>query len=480
MQFTAQISEPNTNTECLITFANQIDANNYNYVDFDAKLATTWLNIENNHHIKRELLVGIGDGNITLNKLNKIIKAAVTRLKQFKINTIHLSFDNIKNNLQHETLNVTRLVLEGLSSNYYSFNHYKTKIEHEAKITPNIIVVAENNTDFELLKPICAQAYAISQGVNFAKNVANLPPNHCTPSIMANKALDLADKYSAIKVEVLDEEQLQQLGAGAFLAVAKGSKEQGKLIVLHYQGAKQDIKPIVLVGKGITFDSGGISLKPGLNMDEMKFDMCGAASVLGTFKSLANLQLPINVIGIMACAENMPSGNATRPGDIVTSLNGTTIEILNTDAEGRLVLCDALTYAEQFNPSYVIDIATLTGACLVALGTHTSGLLGNNQQLIEQIMTAANVAGDNAWQLPMDDIYDELLDSPFADVANIGGARGGTITAGCFLARFAQKYSWAHLDIAGTAWISGGKEKGATGRPVALLTQLLINLSQNN
>ncbi|HAF92005.1 MAG TPA: leucyl aminopeptidase, partial [Pseudomonas sp.] len=230
-----------------------------------------------------------------------------------------------------------------------------------------------------------------------------------------------------------------------------------------------------LVGKGITFDTGGISLKPGLGMDEMKYDMCGAASVLGTFRAVVEMQLPINLVGLLACAENMPSGGATRPGDIVTTMSGQTVEILNTDAEGRLVLCDTLTYAERFKPRAVIDVATLTGACIVALGSNTSGLLGNDQNLIDQLREAGEAAADRAWQLPLFDEYQEQLDSPFADIANIGGPKAGTITAACFLSRFAKAYPWAHLDIAGTAWVSGGKEKGATGRPVPLLTQYLLD-----
>jgi len=233
--------------------------------------------------------------------------------------------------------------------------------------------------------------------------------------------------------------------------------------------------PYALVGKGITFDTGGISLKPGLGMDEMKYDMCGAASVLGTFRAVLELQLPINLVGLLACAENMPSGKATRPGDIVTTLSGQTVEILNTDAEGRLVLCDTLTYAERFKPRAVIDVATLTGACIVALGSHTSGLLGNDRELAQQLLGAGEQAGDRAWQLPLFDEYQEQLDSPFADIANIGGPKAGTVTAACFLSRFTKQYPWAHLDIAGTAWISGGKEKGATGRPVPLLTQYLLD-----
>ena len=269
--------------------------------------------------------------------------------------------------------------------------------------------------------------------------------------------------------------RLLELGAGAFLAVSQGSDQPGCIIVLQYNGGKKGDKPYALVGKGITFDTGGISLKPGLGMDEMKYDMGGAASVLGTLKAVLELQLPINLVCLLACAENMPSGGATRPGDIVTTMSGQTVEILNTDAEGRLVLCDTLTYAERFEPRAVVDVATLTGACIVALGSNTSGLLGNNDELIQQLLQAGESAADRAWQLPLFDEYQEQLDSPFADIANIGGPKAGTITAACFLSRFTKKYPWAHLDIAGTAWTSGGKEKGATGRPVPLLTQYLLD-----
>ena len=263
----------------------------------------------------------------------------------------------------------------------------------------------------------------------------------------------------------------------SFLAVSKGSDRPGRIITIEYQADRPEA-PVVLVGKGITFDTGGISLKPGLGMDEMKFDMCGAASVLGTVRALCESRLPIHVVAAIAAAENMPSGKATRPGDIVTTMSGQTVEILNTDAEGRLVLCDTLTYAERFKPQAVIDIATLTGACIVALGSNVSGLMGNNDTLIKQILKAGETADDRAWQLPLYDEYQEQLDSPFADIANIGGPKAGTITAGCFLSRFAKAYSWAHLDIAGTAWVSGGKDKGATGRPVPLLTQYLLDRAQ--
>jgi leucyl aminopeptidase len=262
---------------------------------------------------------------------------------------------------------------------------------------------------------------------------------------------------------------------GSFLSVAAGSDESAKLIVLEHKGGKKADQPVALVGKGVTFDTGGISLKPGASMDEMKYDMCGAASVLGTFSAIAALKLPINVVGVIPATENMPNGSATKPGDIVTSMSGKTIEILNTDAEGRLILCDALTYVQQYKPSAVIDIATLTGAVIIALGHHISGLISNNNKLAKEVLAAGDDAQDLAWQLPLDEKFQRQLHSNFADIANIGGRAAGTITAGCFLSRFTEDVEWAHLDIAGTAWVSGTTAKGATGRPVPLLTQFLIN-----
>ena len=302
-----------------------------------------------------------------------------------------------------------------------------------------------------------------------------MPPNICHPSYLAEQAKELAKAHKNLKVDILDEKKLQALGAGAFLAVAQGSDQPPRMIVMQYNGGKKGEKPHALVGKGITFDTGGISIKPAAGMDEMKYDMGGAASVFGTLRAVLELQLPINLVCLLACAENMPSGGATRPGDIVTTMSGQTVEILNTDAEGRLVLCDTLTYAERFKPQSVIDIATLTGACIVALGSNVSGLMGNDDDLVNQILAAGRQADDRAWQLPLYDEYQEQLDSPFADIANIGGPKAGTITAGCFLSRFTKAYKWAHLDIAGTAWVSGGKDKGATGRPVPLLTQYLLD-----
>ena len=280
-------------------------------------------------------------------------------------------------------------------------------------------------------------------------------------------------KTHNLKASVLEEKDMEKLGMGSLLAVARGSEQPAKLIVLEYQGSGKKENPIVLVGKGVTFDTGGISLKPAAEMDEMKFDMSGAGSVLGTLLAIAEMKLPINVVGIIPATENMPGGKATKPGDVVTSMSGQTIEILNTDAEGRLILCDALTYAERYNPKVVIDIATLTGACVIALGNFTTGLISNDDKLAQALLAAGEQAIDRAWQLPLWDEYQDLLKSNFADIANIGGRAAGTITAACFLSRFTKKYRWAHLDIAGTAWKSG-KEKGSTGRPVPLLTQFLI------
>ncbi|TMS56711.1 leucyl aminopeptidase [Imbroritus primus] len=318
---------------------------------------------------------------------------------------------------------------------------------------------------------------AIASGMDLAKDLGNLPPNICTPTYLGDTARGIAKAYK-LKVEVLGRKQLEALKMGSFLAVAKGTEEPPQFIVLQYNGAaglaKSRQAPVVLVGKGITFDSGGISLKPGEGMDEMKYDMCGAASVLGTIQAAAEMKLKLNVVAIVPTCENMPSGRATKPGDVVTSMSGQTIEVLNTDAEGRLILCDALTYAERFKPAAVVDVATLTGACIIALGHVNSGLYARSDALAEELLKAGKTMLDTAWRMPLDDAYQEQLHSNFADIANIGGRPAGSVTAACFLARFTEKYDWAHLDIAGTAWKSGGKAKGATGRPVPLLTEFLI------
>ena len=317
------------------------------------------------------------------------------------------------------------------------------------------------------------RAAAIAEGVGAARHLANLPGNHCTPTILANEARKMA-RAQGLKVEVLDKRQIEALGMGSFLAVAQGSDEAPKFIVMHYSGAAKTQAPLVLVGKGITFDTGGISLKPGPEMDEMKFDMGGAASVVGTMRAVAQLKPKVNLVGIIAACENMPSGRALKPGDVVTSMSGQTIEVLNTDAEGRLILCDALTYAERFKPKAVVDIATLTGACVIALGGVRSGLFSADDGLAAELHAAGEAALDLAWRLPLDDEYDEGLKSNFADIPNIGGRAGGAITAAMFLKRFTAKLRWAHLDVAGTAWKSGAA-KGATGRPVGLLTHWVLS-----
>jgi leucyl aminopeptidase len=317
------------------------------------------------------------------------------------------------------------------------------------------------------------QGLAVTHGMSLARDLGNLPPNVCTPSYLAGEARELAKRYR-MKATVLGREDMERLGMHALLSVAQGSAEPPRFITLEYNGGPKNMKPVVLVGKGITFDTGGISIKPAAEMDEMKFDMCGAAAVLGTMKAAGEMRLPVNLVGAIPTTENMPGSRATRPGDVVKSLSGQTVEILNTDAEGRLILCDALTYVERFRPAAVIDIATLTGACVIALGHVATGLFANDEALAREVIAAGEAAYDRVWRLPLWEDYQEQMKSNFADFANIGGRPAGAVTAACFLARFARKYKWAHLDIAGTAWKSG-KEKGATGRPVPLLVQFLVN-----
>jgi leucyl aminopeptidase len=315
---------------------------------------------------------------------------------------------------------------------------------------------------------------AIGRGMNLARELGNTPANICTPTHLAEQARALARRHTRLRCRVLDEKQMLALGMHSLLSVTAGTREPARLIVLEYRGGAKDERPYALVGKGITFDSGGISLKPGAGMDEMKFDMCGAASVLGTMQALAETAPAMNVVAVVAACENMPSGSATRPGDVVKSMAGITIEILNTDAEGRLILCDALTYVKRFKPRSIVDIATLTGACVVALGKHATGLFSNDEALAAELLAAGNEAHDRAWQMPVWDDYQEQLKSNFADVANIGGPNAGSVTAACFLSRFATGEKWAHLDIAGTAWEQGAA-KGATGRPVGLLLRYLLS-----
>ncbi|WMN18827.1 leucyl aminopeptidase [Pseudomonas piscis] len=422
---------------------------------------------------ERLLLVGIGkDDELGDRPFRKIISGVLGTLKGLGGADAVLALDEVAVK-GRDSYGKTRLLAETLLDGGYVFDRYKSQ-KAEARPLKKITLLTIKAAQAEVERA-ATHAQAIASGMAFTRDLGNLPPNICHPSFLGEQAKALGKEFKGLKVEVLDEKKIKELGMGSFYAVGQGSEQPPRLIVMQYNGGKKSDKPFALVGKGITFDTGGISLKPGAGMDEMKYDMGGAASVFGTLRAVLELKLPINLVCILACAENMPSGGASRPGDIVTTMSGQTVEILNTDAEGRLVLCDALTYAERFKPQAVIDIATLTGACVVALGAHTSGLLGNNDELIGQLLSAGQQADDRAWQLPLFDEYQEQLDSPFADIANIGGPKAGTITAACFLSRFTKNMNWAHLDIAGTAWTSGGKDKGATGRPVPLLTQYLLD-----
>jgi leucyl aminopeptidase len=368
-----------------------------------------------------------------------------------------------------------------IRENAYRSDNLKSKKEPNSAGVKKI-AFAVSTKEADLAKTAITQSVALANGMELTKDLGNMPANYCTPTYLANTAKKLAKDFK-LGVEVLDRKQLEALKMGSFLSVTNGSEQPPKFIILKHMGGKAKDAPIVLVGKGITFDTGGISLKPGANMDEMKYDMCGAASVLGTLRAIAEMKLNLNVIGVIPTCENMPSGRATKPGDIVTSMSGQTIEVLNTDAEGRLILCDALTYTERFKPAAVVDIATLTGACITALGHHNSGLFTRHDdahdQLANELLAAGKATGDTAWRMPIEDVYQEQLKSNFADMANIGGPAAGSITAACFLERFTKKYTWAHLDIAGTAWKSGAA-KGATGRPVPLLTAFLVQRAQAN
>ncbi len=429
------------------------------------------------------LLAGLGDIDtaLTLRQIQKWLTSIDKALADSGCTSVVIDLEN----LLLESISRDRLLQQAtllLCGRRYQFTQFK-KSDTPAFPVKKIVfhLPTTKSPEKSAVKKISdkqAIAYgkAIANGMALTKDLGNMPPNICNPAYLAKQAQALSRKIPALTCKVFTQSQLKDMGAHAFLAVAQGSKQAGALIQLNYRGSKnRTAAPIVLVGKGITFDTGGISIKPAANMDEMKYDMCGAGTVLGVLQAIAELKLPINVIGMLAAAENMPSGHATRPGDIVTTLSGKTVEILNTDAEGRLVLCDTLTYVERFKPRAVIDIATLTGACIVALGHHTSAVLGNDEALVADLMAASQHINDKAWQLPLGEEYAEQLKSPFADMANIGPGGAGTITAAAFLSHYTKNYKWAHLDIAGTAWVSGGMNKGATGRPVPLLTQYLIS-----
>lgn len=372
-----------------------------------------------------------------------------------------------------DSYRLVRAAVSAADEAAYRFDECKSDSEAPKKPLRRVGFLVHTKAQLSAAERAASHGRAIGIGMRRAKDLANLPGNICTPTYLAEQAQALGRGKRKLKVSVLSEKQMAKLGMGSLLSVSRGSRQQARLIVMEYKGGKTGSKPIALVGKGLTFDAGGISIKPSAAMDEMKYDMCGGASVIGTLTACAELELPINVVGIVPSSENLPDGDANKPGDIVTSMSGQTIEVLNTDAEGRLILCDALTYTERFEPAAVIDIATLTGACIIALGDQASGLMANDDELAGEILDAGEACDDRAWQLPLWDGYQKQLDSNFADMANIGGRGAGTITAACFLSRFAKSFKWAHLDIAGTAWKTGAA-KGATGRPVPLLTEFLL------
>lgn len=361
-----------------------------------------------------------------------------------------------------------QLVARSIEEACYRYQHRKKEAHNLKSVIFHVSDRAQANEASRGL----AWGAAVGRGMNAARELGNTPANLCTPGVLASRAQQMAKGKAKISVRVLGETDMKALKMGSLLSVTAGTEQPAKMIVFQYKGAAASNKPVVLVGKAVTFDAGGISLKPAAAMDEMKYDMCGGASVFGVMQALLETELPINVVGLVPAVENLPSGRATKPGDVVTSMSGQTIEVLNTDAEGRLILCDALTYAARFKPDTVIDIATLTGACVMALSKFASGVMGNNQDLVNQLLECGTRSGDRVWQFPLWDDYDKLLKSNFADMANIGGREAGAITAGCFLARFTRDYTWAHLDIAGTAWVTA-PTKGATGRPVPLLMEYL-------
>ena len=429
-----------------------------------------------NKKLEKIYLVGLGEKNKYSEK--SFLKAVSTLSKICKNNNlknIFLSIDSLLTDKIKQGWAIRNISIHINGIDYvYNETKNKTKIKINYKISKIIFISSLLKKSYlSSLKKYFQQGVAISSGIKLAKKLGDLPSNICTPTYLAKTATDLGKTNKKLNIKIHNEKEMKSMGMNCLLSVGNGSEEPSKLITMKYNGGAKNEKPIALVGKGITFDTGGISIKPSNGMDEMKYDMCGAASVLGTMKTISELNLKINVVGVIASAENMPSGSATNPGDVVTTMSGQTVEILNTDAEGRLVLCDALTYVSRFKPKHVIDVATLTGAVLVALGKVASGVLSNDEKLTEMLMKSSNVSHDYIWELPMWEEFQSELDSNFADIANIGKRYAGTITAACFLSRFTEDYSWAHLDIAGTAW-NEGANKGGTGRPVSLLTHFLL------
>ena len=458
--------------DCSVAFASKDKSNDnriiQTYLDlhrFEPKLANTLMlgNVEG-YKSRRVLVVGLGELPLTKKNFIKALKSLSSAMSNSKVKNVVIPSVEVED-ADESWIQIS--IARVLKNESYKVKKVGVKEEKSDILLEAVNIYSKNNGASEIQKGV-----AIANGMALTRELGDLPPNICTPTYIADTAKSIAKTYG-LECEILEESDMDSLGMHSLLSVSKGSSQPGKLISLKYSNAGNDA-PIVLVGKGVTFDSGGISLKPGSGMDEMKYDMCGAASVLGTMSAIAEMNLKVNLIVVVPAVENMPAHNASKPGDVVKSMSGQTIEILNTDAEGRLILCDALTYCEKYKPKTVIDIATLTGAVIIALGKHHSGVMSNDQDLADALKISGESAQDTVWQLPLDEEYDDQLKSNFADMANIGGREAGTVTAGCFLARYTKKYSWAHIDIAGTAWL-GGSKKGATGRPVPLLTQYIMD-----
>ncbi len=444
--------------------------------DLDGKLETalTLYNVTG-INARRVILVGLGKAksldrhafrraNTHVARLieHSGVRKAVTTLARVKVKNLDAG-------------DKAQVVAEATESARYRFDEFKTQAESPTHPLEQLTLALDEADQQAAVTTGIVRGRGLAAGRGLCRDLANRPANVCTPTHLAQEAWRLANQFDDVDTTVLEEEDMRELGMGALLAVSQGSRQPAKMITLTYRGASKDDQPVAFVGKGVTFDTGGISIKPASAMDEMKFDMCGAASVFGVIRACADIGLRVNVVGVVPAAENMPDGQAYRPGDILRSMSGQTIEIINTDAEGRLLLCDALTYTERFDPDTVVDIATLTGSCIAALGHHTSAVMSDNDTVARQLMQAGERSADRCWQLPLWDEYKEQLKSPFADCSHVGGAPAGTITAGCFLARFTDKFKrWGHLDIAGTAW-TRGDNKGATGRPVPLLMQYLFD-----
>ncbi|HEY3177467.1 MAG TPA: leucyl aminopeptidase [Casimicrobiaceae bacterium] len=446
--------------------------------DMEGKLGSTLLL----HNVRgtladRVLLIGLGkERDFRDKEFRTAVRAAVTLLNETGSYeaVIYLTEEKVKR--REVAWRVEHAVIVAMEA-VYRFEQMKSEPAEVRRPLRKLTLSVPQRSDLSDGEAATARGLAIAHGMDFARDLGNLPGNVCTPTYLSERAVELAREFPDVKVRILERKDLEELGMGSFLSVTNGSEQPPRFIIMEYDQAVRKQRPFVLVGKGITFDSGGISIKPATDMDQMKFDMCGAASVLGVFRTIAELKSKLNVVGLIPACENLLSGRATKPGDIVKSMSGQTVEVLNTDAEGRLILADALTYAERFEPEAVVDVATLTGAMVVALGHVACGVFSNNDALARALVAAGDDAYDRAWQLPLWDDYQEGLNSNFADFANVAGRAGGSITAACFLSRFTKKYDWAHLDIAGIAW-KEGKEKGATGRPVPLLATWL--LSQEN